>query len=147
MMRVVLDTNIIISAILSPAGVANQVLRYERQGKIELAFSPTTIEEVWRILRSPKITALLNKRGALLPKAEKFLEIIIESSSVTEGKVSVEAIPDDPSDNKFLSCAIEAHADFIVSGDSHLNRLKFFHGIQIVDPYIFLKLMQRLYRN
>lgn len=147
MMRVVVDTNILISAILSPGGLANRVLRHERDGTIELAFSPATIEEALRVLRSEKIRALLHKRGVLLSKAEQFLDILFRSSFVTEDKVTVEAIEEDPADNKFLACAIEAHADFIVSGDSHLNSLKSFHGIEIVDPHIFLKLMQRMYEQ
>jgi predicted nucleic acid-binding protein len=44
----------------------------------------------------------------------------------------------------FLACALEARADFIVSGDAHLNKLKSFHGIQIVDTLIFLKVMGRM---
>ncbi len=59
-------------------------------------------------------------------------------------RVVVDTIEDDPSDNVFLSCALEAEADFIISDDAHLNRLKSFHGIQIVDTTVFLKVMERM---
>ena len=50
----------------------------------------------------------------------------------------------DPDDNKFLACALEANACYVVSGDNHLLSLKHFHGIQIVDAYAFTqKIMKR----
>jgi putative PIN family toxin of toxin-antitoxin system len=45
MIRVVLDTNILVSAMLSPNGTPAKILRLEREGKIELVFSPDTIKE------------------------------------------------------------------------------------------------------
>ncbi len=48
-----------------------------------------------------------------------------------------------PSDNKYLSAALEAKADFIVSGDHHLKDLKTFQGIRILDPSTFLVLMAK----
>jgi len=144
MIRVVLDTNILISAVLSPKGLAAQILIYERNGKIELAFSPGTGKEVFRVLDSPKIKALLKKRGVSLQQVESFLKSLIGMSVATAGSVQVDTIQDDPSDNMFLACALEAQADFIVSDDAHLNKLKSFHGIQIVDSLVFLKVMKRI---
>ncbi len=144
MMRVVLDTNVLISAILSPQGLAAQILRHERNDRIELAFSPETGNEAFRVLRSPKIKSLLKKRNVPLGKVESFLKSLISASVLTAGGIRVDAIQDDPSDNMFLACALEAEADFIVSDDSHLNKLKSFHGMQIVDTIIFLKVMERL---
>lgn len=144
MIRVVLDTNILVSAILSPRGLAARILGYEREDKIELAFSPATTKEVFLVLRSPKIKTLLKKRAVSLRKVESFLKTLFNSSVRTAGGVEVAAVKDDPSDNMFLACALEAEADFIVSDDVHLNRLKSFHGIQIVDTLIFLKVMGRV---
>ena len=48
-------------------------------------------------------------------------------------------IDTDPTDNKFLACALEVKADYIVSGDNHLLELKHFHGIQIVDAKAFVE--------
>ena len=56
----------------------------------------------------------------------------------------VDAVKDDPGDTMFLACALDAEADFIVSDDAHLNSLKSFHGIQIVDTAVFLKIMERM---
>ena len=72
------------------------------------------------------------------------MRTLITSSVRTAGSVEVAAIKDDPSANMSLACALEAEADFIVSDDVHLNRLKSFHGIQIVDTLIFLKVIGRV---
>jgi len=52
-------------------------------------------------------------------------------------------ITDDPSDNKFLACALEGEADYIVSRDSHLRSLKQFHGIKIIDAKGFTNEVKR----
>jgi predicted nucleic acid-binding protein len=49
----------------------------------------------------------------------------------------------DPDDNKFLGCALEAKAQYIVSGDNHLLSLKHFHGVQVVDTATFVRNMER----
>ena len=144
MIRVVLDTNILISAIISPKGKSARVLEWERKGHIELLFSPATIEEAWKVLRYPKVRNLLQKNKLSFETAEISLENTIKSSIVVPGQVTVDTLKGDPTDNVFLSCAIEGQADFIVSGDGHLNSLKSFHGIQILDTLIFSKIMDRL---
>ncbi len=53
----------------------------------------------------------------------------------------VDAVSDDPEDNKILACTLEAGADFIVSGDHHLTDMKVFHDIPIVNPTAFLTFM------
>jgi predicted nucleic acid-binding protein len=48
----------------------------------------------------------------------------------------------DPQDNLFLACALEGHADYVVSGDAHLLEIKYYHGVQIVTPRQFLGLLK-----
>lgn len=54
----------------------------------------------------------------------------------------IELIKEDPPDDMFLECAIEAHADYIVSGDDHLKKLSEFEGIEIVTPKKFLDILK-----
>ena len=58
---------------------------------------------------------------------------------VTQDLYQTDKILSDPDDNKFLGCALEIKADYIVSGDNHLLSLKHFHGIQIVDAASFIR--------
>ena len=56
-------------------------------------------------------------------------------------RTKVNVVKDDPEDNKFLECALDAGADFIVSGDHHLLDLKMFKGIKIVKCKKFLEIL------
>ena len=69
---------------------------------------------------------------------KSFIEKIRSAAIITGGKLKVDAITKDPSDNKYLSCALEGRADFIISGDRHLKDLKSYKNIVIVDPGTFL---------
>jgi len=57
-----------------------------------------------------------------------------------QGRIDSDVMREDPADNKYLSAALEAKADFIISGDPHLKNLKVFEGIRILDPSAFLAL-------
>lgn len=62
---------------------------------------------------------------------------------VTQDLYKTDRIAADPDDNKFLGCALEAKAQYVVSGDNHLLSLKHFHSIQIVDATMFVREMVR----
>ena len=81
-------------------------------------------------------------RFAISPEdAQEFHELFTDSSRtlMIEPKERVKAVAADPSDDKFLECAIAGKADVIVSGDNHLKSLKFFRGILILPPAVFMK--------
>ena len=61
---------------------------------------------------------------------------------ITPGRLHFESLSSDPDDTKYLACAVEGRADFIISGDHHLKDLKTFRGIRIVDPATFLAAME-----
>lgn len=85
---------------------------------------------------------IINEVGSILKREIKFglsdddigtmIDTILHHAEIVEPNVHVNVIKADPSDNKFLSCAIEGGADFIVSGDSHLLKLGEFRGIKIL---------------
>ena len=60
-----------------------------------------------------------------------------------QGRIEPDEIREDPADNKYLSAALEAKADFVISGDHHLKDLKVFEGIRILDPSAFLVLVTK----
>lgn len=69
--------------------------------------------------------------------------MIVERATLTEGRISLHKIKEDPSDDKFLACAIEGKADFIVSRDPHLRNLKRFQGIEIIDVKTFVERVKK----
>ena len=141
-MRVVLDTNVLVSAILSPGGTAAQILQLGRVGRFELVFSSDTIREHLQVLRYPKIRKLLERRNLSLDTVESFLEQLTRISIPVPAKIKIDAIQEDPSDNIFLACAVEGNADYVVSGDHHLKDLGAYQGIEILHPAAFLEIIE-----
>ncbi len=134
-MRVVLDTNQHISAIIRPDGHPAQIVQLWRIGLIELAISPDILEEFEAVVHRPRIQQKYNLSDADI---NEYLEVLRTTTVLVPGTVIVDAVPDDPDDNIIIACAIEAEADFIVSGDQHLLSLGSYHGISIVKAIDFL---------
>lgn len=137
MFKVVLDTNVIISA-LNFGGKPAQVLVLTRKQIITNFISKPILQE---------ITGVLQRSFNWQREQTKniFDELLSFSTLVTPtNKIDVVS---DPDDNKFLECAIEGQADFIVSGDHHLKDLKTFKNIQIMDPATFLEYYANHYKS
>jgi putative PIN family toxin of toxin-antitoxin system len=131
--KVVIDTNIYISAIFW-SGKPREVIDLGRNEKI-LIFSSLEIEN--------EIGEKLRTKFKL--NGDDITYILLDFSTFTISvKVSkhFEAVPADPDDNKFLECAIKCNADYIVSGDKHLLKLKEFRGINIRKASEFLSLIE-----
>ena len=135
-MRVVLDTNQHISAIIRPNGNPAQIVQLWRIGAIELAISPSMLEEFEEAVYRPHIQQRHNLSDADIAE---YLEALREFAVMVSGVVVVDAVPDDPDDNIIIACAIEAEADVIVSGDRHLLSLGSYRGIPIVKAADFLR--------
>jgi len=142
MLRAVLDTNIIVSGTISSSGPPYEVLEDWRHRKFILIISPEILKEVVRVFEYPKIKESYHLDTktikAILARLNKY-------SVVTQGKLKVNEIKEDPPDNVFLACAKEGAADFIVSGDGHLLDLRTFQGIRIVTPHHFLEILKERY--
>jgi predicted nucleic acid-binding protein len=62
---------------------------------------------------------------------------------MTPGTLNLAIIQEDPADNRYLECAVEGAAAYLVSGDRLLLSLGTYQGIQIVSPRVFLEILQR----
>src|SRR5919198_2790943 len=133
-MRVVLDTNVIISATLIRGGNEDQILRAWRRGAFELVLSPSILEELGRALFYEKLRKF---RWMTEEEISELLQTLAASSVVVPGRVKVGASRD-PDDDKFLAAATEAEARFVVTGDRDLLNLKNYRGVRIVRPLPFL---------
>jgi len=136
-MKIVLDTNQLISAILTPDGKSAMILDEILAGTFTLVISPKIIKEAEKVLSYPKLVKLLKKRDVSPETIKALLDKIQVIGIMTYDSLLVDAIRDDPSDNIILACAVEGEADFIISGDHHLTDLKTYQGIIIIDPATF----------
>lgn len=138
MITAVLDTNVIISAILIKGNIPDKILQAWREEKFELVISFQILNELSRVLFYPKIK---QKKWLNDQQIEELIVSLAKASSLTPGTLVLEVIKDDPDDDKFIIAAIEQKADYIVSGDLHLKKLKEYKGIKIVTPADFLKIL------
>ena len=134
--RVVLDTNVILSSILFRGDLA---LIYAEwiSGTIVPIVSRETFEELTRALAYPKFRLTKEEIASILTRELlPYLEVVEIS-----GKIS--GTSRDPHDDKFIECAVSAKADYIVSGDGDLQELKEYQGIRIISPRELLKILNR----
>lgn len=138
-MRVVLDTNVIISATLVHGGKEDQILRAWQRGAFELVLSPPILEELARALFYEKL-----RRFRWMTDAEigALLLALGAGSFLASGEVTVR-VSRDPDDDKFLAAAVDARARFLVTGDRDLLDLKRYQDIRILRPGRFLAVLRR----
>lgn len=137
-MIVVLDTNVVISALLSAEGPPAQIIDLWETGKIDIAVSAPLLDEVKRVMGYEKVKKYLK----LTPKEINRLVSGWRTAAIyVESEQELAVIEEDPDDNRFLECAIAAEADYIVSGDHHLLDLSEYQGIEILPPAGFVVLL------
>ncbi len=136
--RAVVDTNLFISGIFGKDSPAGRLQDLWINQKFELATSLEIMKEVSQVLCYPKIRQGFHPRDEIL---KRFFRLVFRKAIMTKDTYTTDRITDDPSDNKFLACALESGADFIISGDRHLRNLKQFHGIKIVDAKTFVEMI------
>ena len=132
-MNAVLDTNIFISGIFWK-GSSNKILIAWKEGKFNLVTSLEIINEITRVLKDFKISLSdeMNK---------EWINLIIKNSIIAEPKERVDIIKDDPKDNIFIETAMAGNAEYIVSQDNHLLKIKEFKEIKILSPEEFNKII------
>ena len=130
MLRVVLDTNVLVSAVHF-GGTPASVLSLAVEGQFLPVTSAALLTELSDVLRSK------------FRYPPDMLELVMTEwkamALVTEPRERLSIIAEDPSDNRVLACALSAHAQMIVSGDRHLLALKRFRVIPILSPREFLE--------
>ena len=137
--RAVIDTNVFVSGIISPKGAPRKILDLARKEVFKVLTSATINHEILNVLHRNYIYTKYNLNEMIIDDITSFL---YEGTIITEEKVEVLRIKKDFEDNKFLGCAIEGEADCIISGDEHLLAIKYYKGIQIIDPKTFLKILE-----
>ncbi len=132
--RVVLDTNVLISALVF-GGKPRQIIELFAEEEIEVAISSEILSELRR-----KVTTKFPAEAKALESYEALFE---EDGEVVKlGGQTVNA-SQDPDDNKFIETALIGDCDYIISGDKHLLELKSYKGIKIIKPAAFLKRIGR----
>jgi putative PIN family toxin of toxin-antitoxin system len=137
--RAVLDANVIISALIQPKGASGRIVAsLLKESSFELIVSPAILAEVRRSLSYPKVRRYIKVSDNDLDLWVASLELIAQP---VEGNLRLNAVAEDPDDNKYIEAAVEGLAQFIVTGDRHLLSLTYYQDIRIVTPRVFLDLL------
>jgi len=128
-LKIVFDTNIYISAFVIPGGNAEKAYLHAIDGDFELFTSLAILTELARKLDE--------KLGWDKQKVVHLITAIRDVATVLKTTPRLKALSDDP-DNRILECALEAGADFLVTGDNHLLRLMGYKDFEIIKLADFL---------
>lgn len=144
MLRVVLDTNILVSAVILPDTTPAAVLSSWQSGKFTLVTCQAALNELDEVLQRPHIAT---KYHVSQDKRQTLLSVIQEHVILVPGDTIIGAVVADPKDDKFIACAAEGEAKYIVSGDKHLLNLRRYRAIRIMTAAYFLAVLARCERR
>ena len=134
-MKVVLDTNVLISALIK-TGKPRELFFRLVQGKA-LILSKSILDEFLETADDPRIRKYASEQETTV-----FLNSLGDGAKIVQVKSKFRAVKEDPDDDVFVNTAYDGKADYIVSGDNHLLSLGEFRGTKIVTVDEMLKLLK-----
>lgn len=135
-MRVVLDTNTLVSAFLF-SGPASRLVPLWQRGQLTVLVSRSILEEYYRVLAYPKFGL---SQAEIKDLIEEELLPYIEAVRVSR---RLPVVCRDPDDMKFLECAVTGRAEYLITGDQDLRSLGSYRGVTIVTAAEFLQRTER----
>ena len=134
MLKIVLDTNVLISAILF-GGKPRSIYELILEGHYKIGISQGIISEFISVLTRPKFDYPRQWLELTVSEIKAIAEVVVPSRRVF-------AISEDPDDNQIIECALEFGAKYIISGDKHPLKLGEYQGVRILDPATFFELFE-----
>lgn len=136
-MRVVLDANVVISTLVTPQRPLATIFRAWEEDVIEILVSDDILQEVDEVIER------FVKRKIVSPAPAMSMIRRLHREAVRVTVMSVVDRSPDRKDNRYLACAKDGRADFLITGDKkHLLPLKEFYGTRIVSPQEFVGLLR-----
>jgi hypothetical protein len=141
-MRLVLDTNIYVSSLISGKGNPAKIVNWWLSGAFEVLVTQAIIDEILRVTGYERIQ---KKYAAVRENRLEFAALIADQAVWVEATEQIDVVAADESDNRYLECAVAGSAQYIVTGDVHLLDLKVHEGIRILTPAAFVALYETGY--
>jgi putative PIN family toxin of toxin-antitoxin system len=135
MLRVVLDTNILVSAIIF-GGKSRKLLKKGITKRYSIVISDLILRELVTVLRRPKFRTNEDE-------VHRTILALIRTADVVNVKAKTNVVKEDPKDNMIIETAIDGEADLIVTGDRHLLELESYRGIRIVTAQEMFAILKK----
>ncbi len=140
MIKTVMDTNILVAALKNKKGYPARLLEAWMNDEFEIIASPAVLSEYERILFSPPVQ---ENSAWSLSEVRELVEALKDATIGVPGALALQAIAQDPSDDKFFIAAVEGQANYIVTKEQRWKKLKTFRGIRIVSPSKFYEILKK----
>lgn len=137
-LKAVLDSNVWVSALLW-GGKPAEIVKAAEQGKVRLVASEEILREISQVLNYPKLRKVYEAEEM---SHEELIEAVLKVVQFVQVTRRVKVVLEHPADDKFLECALEAKADYVVSGDKHLLKVGNYEKIQVVSVHEFLGVLE-----
>ena len=135
-----LNAELYVNSVINIQGNPKRIVERWEQNQFNVLASVSIIDEIGRVLRYPRIIKRHRQdEGA----NQRFLELLSSQAVMVEPPAVLDVIKEDQSDNRYLECAVEGIAQYIISGDKHLLELGEYKGIVILPPAAFVTLLER----
>ena len=137
MIRIVLDSNVLVSGSISVSGTIVELLDAWTAQQIVVALSAPILIEVERTLGEPYFIARIGQR-----RVQQYLSRIYRRAELVEVAGVVTGAATHPADDLILATAVAGNVDYLVTGDRQLLALGEYDGIQIVSPATFMDILR-----
>lgn len=140
MLKIVVDTNVLVSGTLVAQGASAKILRAVRNKEVGLLTSHRLIAEYANVIQRRHI---IQKYARVSENAEELINFLSTNAElITEDATLVGFVKADPKDDMVIACAIAGKADYIVTGDPHLLDLKHVQNTPILSPGVFVEMIK-----
>lgn len=138
MTRAVLDTNILVSALIKRPGTQYRIVSHANSRFVWLT-SEFILKEATTVFSRPRIRKKYPEQTTIA-RQKRYLELVRRTAEIVKVKTALTTVSD-ATDNQVLACAIDGRADYLATGDHHLLELKRFRRVKIIKPSAFLDML------
>jgi putative PIN family toxin of toxin-antitoxin system len=138
-MNVVLDTNIVIGAAITPKGPPGRIIDAWRASSFVWIVSPPLLDDLKRAFAYPRVQRYLAWDNS---QVAEFQELVRRTTVLVDPEATLDVVSRDPDDNRTLEAAVAGHADYLVTNDDALLELGTYEGTEIVTAARFAAILR-----
>jgi putative PIN family toxin of toxin-antitoxin system len=132
-MRVVLDTSVLVSFLLTRGRVISAIIEQWETGRLKVIISPKIMAELRHVVEDERLASRLRPRAL-----EVLLRALTENAEMVAGELELLGVTEDSDDDMVVACAVEGNAAYIITRDQHLLRMGTYRDIVVVSPEEFV---------